>query len=263
MLNGSSILYCALRPICSGIDCRPRNIRSVGYNLLAPDSPQAGRHGPNRPDHGSRKWLEVETTPLHRGGWPLGAWVELDRLNGTHSASAASPYDAGWAGEKIRLGGSWLSPAPCGLPLSLTGHQAGRLVVNENVLTVLTSGLQIRFNNPENLVFSAPRLQLAFSGRWPDRQFSAQTLSGRLIRFPAGRPDATRLGLIAHAATVNGFPCPTASPATCATHVWQSLSQHRSQRRDFRCSTPRPTDASSFRMPPPLLSRLLRTTGSP
>ncbi|GEM15556.1 hypothetical protein NBRC3293_0053 [Gluconobacter oxydans NBRC 3293] len=141
----------------------------------------------------------VETTPLHWGGWPFGAWVELDRLNGTHPASAASPYDAGWAGEKIRLGGSWLS---------LTGHQAARLVVNDNVLTVLAPGLQIRFRNPENLVFSAPRLQLAFSGRWPDRQFSAQTLSGRLIRFPAARPDATRLGLIAHAATVNGFPLP-------------------------------------------------------
>lgn len=150
----------------------------------------------------------VETTPLHRGGWPFGAWVELNRLNGTHPASAASPYDAGWAGEKIRLGGSWLSLLHAGLPLSLTGHQAARLVVNDNVLTVLASGLQIRFNNPENLLFSAPRLQLAFSGRWPDRQFSAQTLSGRLIRFPAASPDATRLGLIAHAATVNGFPLP-------------------------------------------------------
>ncbi|WP_225198488.1 DUF2125 domain-containing protein [Gluconobacter oxydans] len=150
----------------------------------------------------------VETTPPRRGGWPFGAWVELNRLNGTHPASVASPYDAGWAGEKIRLGGSWLSLFHAGLPLSLTGHQAVRLVVNENVLTVLTSGLQIRFRNPDNVVFSAPRLQLAFSGRWPDKQFSTQTLSGRLIRFPAARPDATRLGLIAHATTVNGFPLP-------------------------------------------------------
>ncbi|MDE7540327.1 DUF2125 domain-containing protein [Gluconobacter sphaericus] len=150
----------------------------------------------------------VETTPLRKGGWPFGAWVEIDRLNGTHPASAASPYDAGWAGEKIRLGGSWLSLLHAGLLLSLTGHQAARLVVNKNVLTVLTSGLQIGFRTPEHLIFSAPRLQLAFSGRWPGRQFSVQTLSGRLIRFPAARPDATRLGLIADAATVNGFPLP-------------------------------------------------------
>ncbi len=150
----------------------------------------------------------VETTPSHRGGWPFGAWLVFDRLNSTHPASPTSPYDAGWAGERIYLGGSWISLLQSGLPLSLTGHQAMRLVVNEDVLTALMTGLEIHIRNPENLSFSAPQLQLAFSGKWPDRQFSIHTLSGRLIQSVAARPDDTRLGLIANAVAVNGFPLP-------------------------------------------------------
>lgn len=151
---------------------------------------------------------KVETTPSHRGGWPFGAWLMFDKLNSTHPASPPSPYDAGWAGEGIYLGGSWFSLLKSSLPLSLTGHQAMRLVVNENILTALTTGLEIHIRNPENLSFSTPQLQLAFSGKWPDRQLSIHALSGRLIQAVAARPDDTRLGLIANAVAVNGFPLP-------------------------------------------------------
>ncbi|WP_408873074.1 DUF2125 domain-containing protein [Gluconobacter roseus] len=150
----------------------------------------------------------IETTPLRRGGWPFGAWVELDRLNAIHHASAGAPYDAGWAGEHIRLGGSWVSLLRSGMTLSMTGHQAARLVQNRNILTALAPALQIRIANPGTLFFSTTRLDLTFSGLWPETQVSLNTLSGRIIRFPEAPADATRLGFTAQAAGVTGFPLP-------------------------------------------------------
>ena len=155
----------------------------------------------------------VHATPLRRGGWPFGAWVELEHLDVTHPASPGSPYDAGWAAEHLRLGGSWASLLRAGFPLSLTGHQAIRLVLNDKILTVLTSGVQIRFRNPEDLRFSAPQFQMALSGGWPDRQIFAKNLSGRLIRFPEAPVGATRLGIEAKAAELSGFPLPYGASA--------------------------------------------------
>lgn len=150
----------------------------------------------------------VEATPLRKSGWPFGAWVELDRLETAHATRTAAPYDAGWAGEHIRLGGSWIHLLRSGLPLSLTGHQAARLVLDGNILTVLASNLQIHLRNPGNLTFSVPQLELTLSGRGPDRQFSLLFLSGRLIRFPEAQAGATRLGINVNAAKVTGFPLP-------------------------------------------------------
>lgn len=150
----------------------------------------------------------VHANPVHRGGWPFGAWVELDHLDATHPTSSDAPYDAGWAGEHLRLGGSWASLLHAGLLVSLKGHQAARLVLNDRILTVLTSGVQIRFRSPEDLRFSASQLQLAFSGRWPDRHIFAKNLSGRLIRSPEAPAGATRLGVEAKAAKLSGFPLP-------------------------------------------------------
>ncbi|GBR46784.1 DUF2125 domain-containing protein [Gluconobacter roseus] len=150
----------------------------------------------------------VETTPLCKGGWPLGAWVELDRLNATHPASSEAPYDAGWAGEHIRLGGSWATLLRQGVTISMSGHQAARLVQNGNVLTALAPAFQIRAKNPDNLFFSAPKLDLTLSGLWPEKHISLNALSGRLIRFPKALSGATRLGLSAQTKGVIGFPLP-------------------------------------------------------
>ncbi|MBS1026603.1 DUF2125 domain-containing protein [Gluconobacter albidus] len=152
-------------------------------------------------------WV-VNTTPSHRGGWPFGAWVELDRLDATHPASSGAPYDAGWAAEHLRLGGSWPFLLGAELPVSLTGHQAARLVLNNAILTFVTADLQIRFKNPQDLCFSVSQLKLAFSGHWPDKQIFAKNLSGRLIRFPEALAGATRLGIDAKAADLSGFPLP-------------------------------------------------------
>ncbi|MBS1103941.1 DUF2125 domain-containing protein [Gluconobacter sp. Dm-62] len=151
---------------------------------------------------------KVETTPLHRGGWPFGAWVEFDQMSATHKASHDTPYDAGWAGERIRLGGSWISLLRSELPLSLGGHQAARLVLDEGIVTLLAPSLEISFRNLQSLTFSAPQLSLSFSGKWPDRQIFTKSLSGRFIRFPGARADDTRLGITARATEINGFPLP-------------------------------------------------------
>lgn len=158
----------------------------------------------------------VDITKTQRRGWPLGAWVTLKSPRLRHERSSSAPFDAGWSGQTLTLGGFWPEFLRSGLPASLSGRHAARLVSSDLQATILATDIHLRVLPDNTLIFQTPSAQLAFTSRFFDQTLIFSGLSGRLMTDGKARPDSTRLGLQLASRSIK-----TSSPDTFAPVLYQ------------------------------------------
>ncbi|GAD25388.1 hypothetical protein Gbth_005_058 [Gluconobacter thailandicus F149-1 = NBRC 100600] len=139
---------------------------------------------------------------ITHGGWPFGAWVTLAFPHLRHDRSISAPFEAGWSGKALRVGGSWLELIRTGFPVFLPGPHAARFISQTVQMTILSQNLHLRFSTDHETTFKAPSAQIALTTPSLDQSISVTEFSGRLFTAPDAPHDATRLGLELSARTL-------------------------------------------------------------
>ncbi|EHH67655.1 hypothetical protein GMO_21080 [Gluconobacter morbifer G707] len=152
-------------------------------------------------------WTTTHATP-HRRGWPIGAWLEVSNPTLLHPKSTQAPYDAGWTGQTLVLGGGWWSFAGQALLVTLEGRHAARLSGPDGHGTLLGQNIHLRLSPHGLSGFRAPELRIALSFPTVEQTLLLHALSGQVLVAPHARADATRFGVTAHARDMTGLTFP-------------------------------------------------------
>jgi len=138
-----------------------------------------------------------------RGGWPFGAWVIMTSPHLLHERSTRAPFDAGWSGTRLRVGGLWPDLIQADFPVLLSGRHAARFISPTHQLTILSQDLHLRFSADHETTFASPSTQIALTTGFLDQSIALTGVSGRLLTIPNALHDSTRLGLELSAQTLN------------------------------------------------------------